>query len=394
MNRLLIILSLLGLLVTACGPSKDDPLKDYRGLPAKPGPASSEPIVKYEYTEKEVPVEKEINVGEKIVYVEVEKEVKVPEYIYKDEPQVKASDDVFQVSRPKEIKLVEGQETSFEFTVKIQMGKVEFDIETPDLPKDAKIEILEKEANSAKYKFTWKAPLGSIGKSKPRSYGLFTVSLINLKFVAEDEKVNSDTQSVFAAISNSREIPFSIERTDSIPKIEITGLTDSTDTASQRSFYIDVKAPGTYEELKPHLMVFDDPEILTSETDVSPFVKLDKNRENPEKVSDSTWRYHYIFDQDKFQQYELVSGQTEMLVRVSFQAATPWGSASKKETVYFSVQLKPEAITKTTTTSPTADFSNMTSDQLAEEIGLEESTTITPEIPSDESSSTESGEGP
>ena len=72
-------------------------------------------------------------------------------YVNEEVQQDFAQAQVFQINHPSNIKFIEGQNTTFEFSVRILQGKVKFDIEPSDLPQGATIETLSNDVNNARY---------------------------------------------------------------------------------------------------------------------------------------------------------------------------------------------------------------------------------------------------
>ena len=353
MKKIMIILSVIASLsLVACGPSKDDPIKDYKHLKTVEGSSRyTGPTKEYVHVDREIPVEVEVPVPvEKKIIVRDEVKVEVPKYYREDVEQIFARDQIFQVSHEKNIKFVEGEKDSFEFTVKIIHGKVNFNVDVR-LPKGAEKTIIEEKTNSVKFKVTWAPELGHIPTSQPELDGAFGITLKNLSFVSEKEKENKTMKRLFKAISNTKDVDYTVRRTKKNPKVKVVGLAGDQAEGNLKKFHVDVTAPGTYDGYLPTLNIFyDRNNLITSkgaEMNGALYVRIDKDKPDPIRNEDGSLRYHFVYDTVNFpmqaqfdKDMKVVDGADKFFVRVSFQAFTPFGTSSDKTMKQFSINFK------------------------------------------------------
>lgn len=337
---------LAGLVLTACGSTNSDPLKDYSDV--KGVPAGTQPSTKIEY-----------------VYVDREQRVEVPVdrpvYYPEEVKQEFAQAQVYQINFPNNIKFTEGSETSFEFTVRVLQGKVKFDVEPSDMPAGAVIAAVSKDVNTATYKFTWTPRLGIIPTDSTEIEGLFKVSLSNLQYVSTTASENEAVKTLFETISKTKEVPYVVRRTQEIPTLTVIGLQGNRAEGEEHRFTVEVEAPGTYVGFEPNLNVFNDLSIspITPrgvENNGALYIRVDERNPTPVKIGEEKWRFSFVFDtKNNIMLKQLnqngveVAGATQFLVRVSFQAITPFGSSSDKKMLNFAVTYKPAE----TVTNPT-----------------------------------------
>jgi hypothetical protein len=229
-----IVISLITVLslLTACGPTKNNPLENYKNLNLSAEAQSAPQKVDYKLvTEtKEIPV-----IQEKIVEVTVERPVIQQQAVYIMncpasllqenegnyrqclENLVKTSQQISVDGIPYEVKtysdagllkeeamiFTEGVESSYYINAKVlYRSKVRFDLLVEDQPTTATITEIANIDNSVTYKITWK-PQGVIEEGTTEDRGTIKVSLTELEYIDASAYNNNIMQITFDAISKT-----------------------------------------------------------------------------------------------------------------------------------------------------------------------------------------------
>lgn len=225
---------LTSLFTVACGPTKNDPLENYKHLNLSKEAQSAPQKVDYKLVTqiKEVPVtetkyiKEEIKVPvvqEKAVYL-----VNCPSDLLKESEgnyrqclenlkttaeQISIDGPVYEVKSysdaglQKEEALIftEGQESTYYLETKVlYRSKVNFSINIEDQPTNADISEVSKKENSVVYKITWK-PQDVLKNGSTEEKALFKVTLTDLEFTDANAKNNEVMRVTFEAISKITE---------------------------------------------------------------------------------------------------------------------------------------------------------------------------------------------
>lgn len=237
MKFIVVIFSIMSLLTVACGPTKNNPLENYKHLNLSAEAQSAPQRVEYQLvTEtKEVPV-----IQERVVEVEVERPVIQQQAVYIMncptallqenagnyrqclENLVKTSEQVSVNGIPYEVKtysnagltneealiFTEGVESSYYINAKVlYRSKVRFDLLIEDLPTSATVTEIANIENSVTYKITWK-PQGVIENGATEDRGTIKITLNELQYTDASAYNNEIMKITFDAISktSSKEI--------------------------------------------------------------------------------------------------------------------------------------------------------------------------------------------
>jgi hypothetical protein len=337
-------------LLSACGPTKTNPTKGYNTANVLVG-SDTQRDIEYRYIDKEIPVTKEVPVEiTKEVIVTKEVPVEVPVYINKEVEQNFAQAQIFQISSPSNIKFVEGENSSFEFNVRILQGKVKFDADVTGLPAGAIVDLIESKVNSAKYKLSWAPKLGSIPADQLEVEDTITVSLKNLTYVSDSKEENSATEKVLSAVKKTKDISFVVRRTAKNPTLKVVGLDGDRNVGEEKRFTVEVYAPGTYVGNEPELEVtYDMNNIVTSkgaEMNGAFYVRPDDQTTYRVKIAEETWKFSFVYDTKNYpiqasfdKNMKAIVNPDKLLVRTSFQAITPFRTTSDKKMLQFAIKL-------------------------------------------------------
>ncbi len=229
-----LVISLIAVLslITACGPTKNNPLENYKQLNLSAEAQSAPQKVEYQLvTEtKEIPV-----IQEKIVEVTVERPVEIqkaiyifncPESLLQEnegnyrqclENLVKTSQQLSIDGIPYEVKtysdsallkeeamiFTEGVESSYYINAKVLFrSKVRFDLTVEDQPTAATVTQIANIDNSVTYKITWK-PQGVIEAGTTEDRGNIKITLTELQYTDASAYNNNIMQITFDAISKT-----------------------------------------------------------------------------------------------------------------------------------------------------------------------------------------------
>ncbi len=231
MKIVITLITVLSLL-TACGPTKNNPLENYKQLNLSAEAQSAPQKVEYQLvTEtKEIPV-----IQEKIVEVTVERPVEIqkaiyifncPESLLQEnegnyrqclENLVKTSQEIAVDGIPYEVKtysdagllkeeamiFTEGVESSYYINAKVlYRSKVRFDLTVEDQPTAATVTQIANIDNSVTYKITWK-PQGVIEAGTTEDRGNIKITLTDLQYIDASAYNNNIMQITFDAISKT-----------------------------------------------------------------------------------------------------------------------------------------------------------------------------------------------
>ena len=165
---------------------------------------------------------------------------------------------------------------------------------------------------------------------------------------------NEAATRIFNTITKSKDISYTLRRTQRLPTLTINNLSGNRKAGEVHKFSVQVNAPGTYAGYVPQLDVFYDSTNAVTERGLEQngafYVRMDESKTSPEKTGDETWVFHFVFDTrnnpmltqfDKNMQP--VVNATQLLVRLSFQARTPFGTSSDKKMLNFAIDLNNNA---------------------------------------------------
>jgi hypothetical protein len=333
MKKFGFITTMLGMLaMSACGPTSNDPLKDYKDLNGVPVGTAGANTTKVEYRY-------------------IEKNVTVIQGIDQDDPrgsdsigQTILQNAIFRVEVPENIDFIQGKEGSFEFSIKILKGKATFEVDEKSFPADAKLEALD----DGKFKLTW-TPQNSI-KSGLDFDGVFQVALKNVKFEKSEDQKAYDT-----LMLKTRAVPFIVRKNTKIPALKVVGLDGDRALNATQKFTVEVTPPAGYkgEPIAP-IIFYDEGQILGTdglvENNGGYFIDIDPANTSAEVKADGTFVFHYVFDtrptneRPMLEQYDktgkVVSDATKLNVRVSFRTDSETVAASDITTLKFKINLK------------------------------------------------------
>ncbi len=217
---------LVGLQLVACGPTKQDPLEDYKSLELSENPQPQEKVV-YQYVDKEVsgavvnnyvPVATEVGVTvEKVVTFYMQDQQVVEEITISDYPiLVSTTND--KVKRTNNfLYFFEESESTSCIEVKINYNSaVTFDYDINGLPgnliptREASTSSSEYAGNSVKYCMKYAAPTGLIGSDVTYIESKVNVAIKDLKFTDQDQDKNKAMETIFNQLSKNRDVPLMI----------------------------------------------------------------------------------------------------------------------------------------------------------------------------------------
>ena len=237
---------LAGLQAIACGPTKQDPLEDYRGLQLSSTPQPQQKI-SFEYVEKQVPGP-EINNYVPVTTeraVTVEKLVIVPEQLQPVVSEITVSEYPILISTTNDkvnrtnnmVFFFEGIESTSCIQVKINFNSaVTFDLDIQGIPENmikTREQMTDNSAyatNTVKYCLKWLAPAGIIAQDATFSEDKITVTIKDLRFTDVDQNKNRAMEMIFNQVSKGRDIPVMIYK--NTPEI-IQLLNNSTNQTRQ-----------------------------------------------------------------------------------------------------------------------------------------------------------------
>ncbi len=232
MKLMISLFTILSLMTVACGPTKNNPLENYKHLNLTSEAQTAPQRVDYQLvTEtKEIPV-----IQEKIVEVQVDRPVIQQQAVYimncppallqenegnyrqclenlvKTAEQVSVDGTPYQVKTYSDAGLLheeamiftEGVESSYYINAKIlYRSKVKFDLLVEDQPTTAAISEITNQDNSVTYKITWK-PQGVIAAGATEDRGNIKVTLTELQYTDLSAYNNNIMQITFDAISKT-----------------------------------------------------------------------------------------------------------------------------------------------------------------------------------------------
>lgn len=223
------------LMTVACGPTKNNPLENYKHLNLSEQAQASTQKVKYELIKetKEIPVIK-------TEYVEVKTEVPViqekavyiincPETLLKESEdnykaclenlkstaeQISINGPVYEVKTYSDAQLqkqeamifTEGQESTYYISAKnLFKSNINFNLLIEDYPQDAVVTKIQEKTNEAKYKITWTPKKGIVKAGETEARAMIRATLENIQFVDSSEAVNEIMRITFDAVSKTSE---------------------------------------------------------------------------------------------------------------------------------------------------------------------------------------------
>lgn len=242
-NALLLTIGLAAAL-SACGPSKNDPLEKYKGLNLSSEAQSAPEKVVYKYQDKPVKGDKEIVYVP--IYVEKAVEKQVAVYI-NNCPQADAQKDsdlfkkcqerlmaktklisidgaVYEIKSyedpafSKEASLIfkEDEEKTYYIQAKIlYKTDIQFHLLTQGLPKEAKIETLAEETNKVQLKITWKPSLNAVPDGAPAAQDSLSVTLTDIQYVDADADNNYIMKLTMDAYSKTKDLDITVLSSES-----------------------------------------------------------------------------------------------------------------------------------------------------------------------------------
>lgn len=268
--------------------------------------------------------------------------------------QVALQNGVFQVISKENVSFIEGQESSFDVTVKFLRGKVKFDIDVTELPEAAfKVEAISQDVNQSKYKITYKPSVGIVGADKFAFSSSVKISLKDLQYVSQDEDENRDAKTAYDnLLLKVADLAFVIRKDANVPVVTVNGLGKNRKIGELHKFTMDVQLPEghtSFDSLVPEVF-FDLVNIVNDkglvEANGAYFVYNDPEQKTVEKLASNKWRVHYIFDTKNIKmlpQFDrnLKSVDSDKLyVSLSFRVNSDTMAVSEKKTVRFYIDLK------------------------------------------------------
>ncbi|MBC7740941.1 MAG: hypothetical protein H7061_02010 [Bdellovibrionaceae bacterium] len=257
-NLVLILPTLLVLsLLSACGSSKSDPLdkyKDIKAVPANNEKAQTQKVARPDLFSIEVEGTNEVNLGN----------------------------------------FVEGQPSTVLVRITPKTASIQkFSVRLSDFTNSSRPELTGTPAPGV-FALTWTAALGTIPA------GQFA-----MQFKAEIEAtVVGSANPRLNGISNSKSINVTVSRNSSQPKITgRSSLTKGVDEGQALPFTIDVTDPASLNHVSlPEMQItpYVNSNTESYHADGSSYLVYDDRRkENPEKLSPTTYRFHYILKVDQ-----------------------------------------------------------------------------------------------
>ncbi len=222
------------LMTVACGPTKNNPLENYKHLNLSENAQNAGQNVKYlsvkgddvvlkttEYVEvkTEVPV-----IQEKAVYI-----VDCPESLLKENEgsykacrdslkvtadQISIDGPVYEIKTYSDVKLqkqealifTEGQESTYYISAKnLFKADVKFSLNIEDYPQNALVSKVSEKTNESLYKITWTPSKGLVKAGETDSRAMIKASLEDIQYVDASENKNYVMKITFDAISKVSE---------------------------------------------------------------------------------------------------------------------------------------------------------------------------------------------
>jgi len=322
--------------ISACGPTKKNPMEAYPTLEGVPvGHPDAADNVQKEY----IVIDGDTNV---LVTKVNQEDPRATGGIGQNVLQ----ESVFTVTTDKQnINFTSGKPGEFNFTVKLTKGKGKFELDASNVPADAKIDVVKNNGSSVDYKFSWTASAIPEGQSDIES-----TLKISIKNITEDETAKNE----FAALQlKSRDIPFVVRKDDNKPTFEVKGLSGNRKIGEVHKFSVEVTGPTGYTGSPLVPRVFFSPINMVNRDGLvaangAYFVAIDAEKSAVEKIGDNKWRVNYVFDTKNPQmlpQFDKnlkeVIGISKVLVRVNFriEPSTEEATVSDTQQLEFFVNL-------------------------------------------------------
>lgn len=335
-TNLVIFLLIVSLVSVSCGLKKSNPLDDYKNLE----------VVPEDQAQYIVPVEANKDTSR-------ETQLADPKAISGDE-QVALQNELFQITTKTEnLNFLENKENRFELIVRFLKGKTKFDVDVQDtLGGAVHVARLSQDVNYSKFRVSVMPRSGLIMENQFSVIGQLKVSLKDIQYVSKDEKENETTQQLFVKLTNKiSDLNYVVRKDKNMPTLVVNGLGKNLRLGEVYKFSVDVKAPASYtinDPLTPE-MSLDLTNVANSNESVgtfnADFVTIDKEK-TVEKLSQNTWRTHYIFDtrnivvtKELHDSAQTSTDEKKLYVNISFRVNSNKLAVSDKKTIRFYISL-------------------------------------------------------
>lgn len=318
------VMSLTLVLATGCGIGKSNPMDDYKNLEAVP--------------------ESELSSIEK---PEKDKDPIATDWL----GQLTLQQGVFQIVQDEALNFTEGEQKSFEFSVKFLRGQAKFDIDVKDRPDNMTVELVDQDINVSKYKVSWNPAKGTLASAIFSSISSLKVSLKDIKYVSTDKKINSETKKIYEKLQlKTADLEYVLRKNDKVPTLVVKGLSDQLKAGEVHKFTVEVTAPSSYTSDEPLIpeISHDVSRVVNSaglvEANIANLVSIDPDSKKIEKLAKNKWRIFFVLDTKNAtlppqhdRTLRVVNNADELHVNLSFRVVSDKVSVSDKKTIRFTL---------------------------------------------------------